>query len=148
MADAVEAGRFWAFIGQEWVDLAVQQRNAIAEGEDPRLGVQVPGMPPTARLADEVRNLLAQVLGGESPGASAAPTREGYHGSDAASSAWSGVGRRGESFECGAEVGDGVGQGKDVSQVCQHLVGLDGAAAHAIQSSDDRGAAASFDAVD
>ena len=63
VADAVAAGKFWAFIGQEWVDLAVQRRNAIAEGEDPRLGVQVPGMPPTARLADEVRNLLAQVLG-------------------------------------------------------------------------------------
>jgi hypothetical protein len=40
-----------------------QRWNSIAEGEDPQLGVHVPGMPPTAQLADEIRNLLTQVLG-------------------------------------------------------------------------------------
>lgn len=65
VADAVAAGKFWVFTGQEWVDLVVQRWNGIAEGEDPELGGQVPGMPPTAELADEIRNLLAQVLGGE-----------------------------------------------------------------------------------
>jgi len=63
VADAVAAGKFWVFTGQEWVDLVAQRWNAIATGEDPQLGVQVPGMPPTAQLADEVRNLLGQVLG-------------------------------------------------------------------------------------
>ena len=65
MADAVAADKFWVFTGQEWVDLVVQRWNGIAGGEDPQLGVQVPGMPPTAQLADEIRDLLARVLGGE-----------------------------------------------------------------------------------
>jgi len=63
VADAVAAGKFWVFTGQEWVDLVAERWNAIAEGEDPQLGVQVPGMPPAAQLADEIRNLLGQVLG-------------------------------------------------------------------------------------
>ena len=50
---------------QEWVDLVVQRWKGIAGGEDPQLGVQVPGMPPTAQLADEIRNLLGHVLGGQ-----------------------------------------------------------------------------------
>ena len=65
VADAVAADKFWVFTGQEWVDLVVERWNGIAGGEDPQLGVQVPGMPPTAQLADEIRNLLAQALGGE-----------------------------------------------------------------------------------
>jgi NAD(P)-dependent dehydrogenase (short-subunit alcohol dehydrogenase family) len=65
VADAVAAGKFWVFTGQEWVDLVVQRWHSIAEGEDPQFGVQVPGMPPTAQLADEIRSLLAQVLGGQ-----------------------------------------------------------------------------------
>jgi hypothetical protein len=77
VADAVAAGKFWVFTGQEWVDLVIQRWNSIAEGEEPQFGVQVPGMPPTAQLADEIRSLLTQVLGGESPGASAALTFEG-----------------------------------------------------------------------
>src|SRR5215469_7354077 len=64
VADAVAAGKFWVFTGQEWVDLVAQRWKGIAEGEDPQLGIQVPGMPPTAELADEIRNLLAQALGG------------------------------------------------------------------------------------
>jgi NAD(P)-dependent dehydrogenase (short-subunit alcohol dehydrogenase family) len=72
VADAVAADKFWVFTGQEWVDIVAQRWKGIAVGEDPRLAVQVPGMPPTAQLADEIRNLLAQVLGGEGPSASAA----------------------------------------------------------------------------
>jgi NAD(P)-dependent dehydrogenase (short-subunit alcohol dehydrogenase family) len=63
VADAVAVGKFWVFTGQEWVDLVAQRWNGIAEGEEPQLDVQVPGMPPTAQLADEIRNLLGQVLG-------------------------------------------------------------------------------------
>jgi NAD(P)-dependent dehydrogenase (short-subunit alcohol dehydrogenase family) len=65
VADAVAADKFWVFTGQEWVDLVAERWKGIADGEDPQLGVQVPGMPPTAQLADEIRNLLAQVLGGQ-----------------------------------------------------------------------------------
>lgn len=65
VADAVAAGKFWVFTGQEWVDLVVHRWNGIAAGQDPQSAVQVPGMPPTAQLADEVKNLLAQLTGGE-----------------------------------------------------------------------------------
>jgi len=64
VADAVAAGKFWVFTGQEWLDLVVQRWDGIAEGQDPQLGLQAPGMPPTAQLADEVRSFLAQMLGG------------------------------------------------------------------------------------
>jgi NAD(P)-dependent dehydrogenase (short-subunit alcohol dehydrogenase family) len=63
VADAVAAGKFWVFTGQDWVELVAERWNGIAEGEEPQLDVQVPGMPPTAQLADEIRNLLGQVLG-------------------------------------------------------------------------------------
>jgi NAD(P)-dependent dehydrogenase (short-subunit alcohol dehydrogenase family) len=65
VADAVAADKFWVFTGQEWLDLVVRRWNGIAAGEDPRLDLQAPGMPPAAQLADEIRNMLAQVLGGE-----------------------------------------------------------------------------------
>jgi NAD(P)-dependent dehydrogenase (short-subunit alcohol dehydrogenase family) len=64
VADAVAAGKFWVFTGQEWVDLVVQRWNGIAVGEDPRLDLQAPGMPPAAQLADEIKNLFAQMQGG------------------------------------------------------------------------------------
>ena len=65
VADAVAAGKFWVFTGQEWVDLVVQRWNSIAAGEDPQSGAHVPGMPPAAELADEIRKLFAQVPGRE-----------------------------------------------------------------------------------
>jgi NAD(P)-dependent dehydrogenase (short-subunit alcohol dehydrogenase family) len=65
VADAVSAGKFWVFTGQEWVDLVVQRWNSIAAGEDPQSVAQVPGMPPTAQLAEEVRNMLARMLSTE-----------------------------------------------------------------------------------
>src|SRR5215469_4052658 len=64
VADAVAAGKFWVFTGQEWVDLVVQRWNGIAAGQDPQFGVQVPGMPPSDQLADEVRKFVAQMMGG------------------------------------------------------------------------------------
>jgi NAD(P)-dependent dehydrogenase (short-subunit alcohol dehydrogenase family) len=65
VADAVAADKFWVFTGQEWVDLVVQRWNGIAAGEDPTLDLQAPGMPPPAQFAEEIRSLLAQMLGGE-----------------------------------------------------------------------------------
>jgi NAD(P)-dependent dehydrogenase (short-subunit alcohol dehydrogenase family) len=64
VADAVAADKFWVFTGPEWVDLAVERWHDIADGRDPQFGRQTPGMPPTAQIADEVRQLLAQSLGG------------------------------------------------------------------------------------
>jgi NAD(P)-dependent dehydrogenase (short-subunit alcohol dehydrogenase family) len=65
VADAVAADKFWVFTGQEWVDLIAQRWNGIAAGEDPQLDLQAPGMPPSAELAEDIRNLLAHMLGGE-----------------------------------------------------------------------------------
>lgn len=64
VADAVAADKFWVFTGEEWVDLVVRRWNRIADGGDPEVGVQVPGLPPAAELAEEIRQALAQALGG------------------------------------------------------------------------------------
>ncbi len=77
VADAVADGKFWVFTGQEWVDLVAQRWNGIAAGEDPRIGAQVPGMPSAGQLADEIRSLLAQVLGGEAATGSGPSNPEG-----------------------------------------------------------------------
>jgi len=65
VADAVAAGRFWVFTGQEWVDFVVRRWDGIVAGEDPQLDVQAPGMPPTAQIAEEIGNLLARMTGGQ-----------------------------------------------------------------------------------
>jgi NAD(P)-dependent dehydrogenase (short-subunit alcohol dehydrogenase family) len=65
VADAVAAGKFWVFTGQEWLDVVVQRWNGIAARENPQLDVEVPGMPPAGQIAEEIRNLLAQMPRGE-----------------------------------------------------------------------------------
>ncbi len=49
-AAAVEAGRFWVFPHPEFVELAVRRWHGIAEGNDPELDVEIPGMPPRAEM--------------------------------------------------------------------------------------------------
>jgi NAD(P)-dependent dehydrogenase (short-subunit alcohol dehydrogenase family) len=58
VADAVVAGRFWVFTEQPFVDLAVRRWQRIAERANPEGGVDVPGMPPSAQLREEVVQLL------------------------------------------------------------------------------------------
>jgi NAD(P)-dependent dehydrogenase (short-subunit alcohol dehydrogenase family) len=54
VADAVEAERFWVLPHPEFVEIAVQRWHDIAEGINPRIDVEVPGMPSAAQIADEV----------------------------------------------------------------------------------------------
>jgi NAD(P)-dependent dehydrogenase (short-subunit alcohol dehydrogenase family) len=54
VADAVEAERFWVLPHPEFVEIAVQRWHDIAEGINPRIDVDVPGMPSAAQIADEV----------------------------------------------------------------------------------------------
>ena len=58
VADAVEAERFWVFTGPEWLELAVRRWHGIADGENPDLGADIPGMPPAQELMAEVMRAL------------------------------------------------------------------------------------------
>jgi NAD(P)-dependent dehydrogenase (short-subunit alcohol dehydrogenase family) len=55
VADAVQAGSFWIFPHPEFVDLAVRRWHGIAEGSDPEVDVDMPGMPPRAEMLAELR---------------------------------------------------------------------------------------------
>jgi NAD(P)-dependent dehydrogenase (short-subunit alcohol dehydrogenase family) len=59
VANAVMADRFWVLPHPEFVDLAVRRWHSIAEGVNPELNVDAPGMPPAAQIADEVRAALS-----------------------------------------------------------------------------------------
>jgi NAD(P)-dependent dehydrogenase (short-subunit alcohol dehydrogenase family) len=58
VADAIVAGRFWVFPNPEFVELAVRRWHGIAEGRDPELLVDTPGMAPAADIAAEVAALV------------------------------------------------------------------------------------------
>jgi NAD(P)-dependent dehydrogenase (short-subunit alcohol dehydrogenase family) len=58
VADAVTAERFWVFTDQEMMDIAARRWEGIAAGQNPPLGMDVPGLP-TAEIAAEVRRFLA-----------------------------------------------------------------------------------------
>ena len=58
VADAVQAERFWVFPNPEFVDVAVRRWHGIADGDNPELEVDVPGLPPAAELNAEVRALI------------------------------------------------------------------------------------------
>jgi len=59
VAEAVLADRFWVFPHPDFVELAVRRWHAIAEGNDPELDVDLPGMPPRAEILAELRAALA-----------------------------------------------------------------------------------------
>jgi hypothetical protein len=54
VADAVQSDRFWVLPSPEFVELAVQRWHDIAEGVNPRLDVEVPGLPSTMEIAEEI----------------------------------------------------------------------------------------------
>jgi NAD(P)-dependent dehydrogenase (short-subunit alcohol dehydrogenase family) len=58
VADAVTTGRYWIFPHPEFVELAAQRWSSIAEGRDPELLVDVPGLPPAQQIAAEVAATL------------------------------------------------------------------------------------------
>ena len=58
VADAVVEDRFWVFPHPDFVELVVRRWHGIAEGRNPELLVDTPGMPPAAELAAEVAALL------------------------------------------------------------------------------------------
>jgi NAD(P)-dependent dehydrogenase (short-subunit alcohol dehydrogenase family) len=58
VANAVMAGQFWVLPHPEFVDFAVRRWHSIAEGLNPELNIDIPGMPPAAQIADEIRRAL------------------------------------------------------------------------------------------
>jgi NAD(P)-dependent dehydrogenase (short-subunit alcohol dehydrogenase family) len=59
VADAIAADRFWVFTDQAMIGIAARRWQSIANGENPQLGADVPGLPPAQELAAEVRRFLA-----------------------------------------------------------------------------------------
>ena len=59
VADAIEADRFWVLPHADFVEVAVQRWHDIAEGVNPRLDVEVPGLPSVAEITAEVMAKLA-----------------------------------------------------------------------------------------
>jgi NAD(P)-dependent dehydrogenase (short-subunit alcohol dehydrogenase family) len=59
VADAVADDRFWVFTDQQFVDLVVRRWRGIADGANPEIDVDMPGLPPRNQLAEEIRRLLA-----------------------------------------------------------------------------------------
>ena len=58
VADAVVENRYWVFPHPDFVELVVRRWHGIAEGNNPELLVDTPGMPPAAEIAAEVAALL------------------------------------------------------------------------------------------
>lgn len=54
IADAVEAQRFWVLPHPDFVELAVQRWHNIDDGVNPRIDVEMPGLPSPAQIAEEV----------------------------------------------------------------------------------------------
>ncbi|HEY5156150.1 MAG TPA: SDR family NAD(P)-dependent oxidoreductase [Acidimicrobiales bacterium] len=54
VADAVEADRFWVFPHPDFLELAIQRWHEIAEGQQPALMRDTPGMPPMDEIIAEV----------------------------------------------------------------------------------------------
>ncbi len=59
VADAIAAGRFWVFTDPYFTERALDRWQRIAEGQNPRTEVDLPGFPPARELAAEIRRLLA-----------------------------------------------------------------------------------------
>ncbi|HTX85989.1 MAG TPA: SDR family NAD(P)-dependent oxidoreductase [Streptosporangiaceae bacterium] len=64
VADAVAAGRFWVFTSQEFVDIAARRWESVAAGRNPDLDLEVPGLPPSSELAEQIQELLTGLSGG------------------------------------------------------------------------------------
>jgi NAD(P)-dependent dehydrogenase (short-subunit alcohol dehydrogenase family) len=64
VADAVAADRFWVLTDPDFTAIALRRWQGIAEGNNPVLDVDAPGLPPRAQMIAEVRRLLAGPDGG------------------------------------------------------------------------------------
>jgi NAD(P)-dependent dehydrogenase (short-subunit alcohol dehydrogenase family) len=61
VAEAVSSGRFWVFPHPEFIDLAARRWHQVADGIDPEMPEDVPGLPPTDQLVAELKAAMAGV---------------------------------------------------------------------------------------
>lgn len=59
VADAVAADRFWVLTDPDFTAVALRRWQGIADGANPQLNVDMPGLPPMTQVVAEVRQLLA-----------------------------------------------------------------------------------------
>lgn len=59
VADAVAADRFWVLTDPDFTGIALRRWQGIAEGDNPQLDVDVPGLPPMTQMVAEIQRLLA-----------------------------------------------------------------------------------------
>ncbi len=64
VADAIAGDRFWVLTDPSFTAIALRRWQSIANGDNPVLDVEMPGLPPMAQMVSEIRQLLAN------PGAS------------------------------------------------------------------------------
>ena len=64
VADAIAADRFWVFTDPQLTQVALDRWQRIAEGRNPQIGADVPGLPPGKQLVAEIQQLLAGRGGG------------------------------------------------------------------------------------
>jgi len=60
VAEAISASRFWVFPQQDFLDVAIRRWHTIAERLDPELDLDVPGLPPSQQIFEEVMARLSQ----------------------------------------------------------------------------------------
>ena len=76
VADAIAAGRFWVFTDPRFTQIALDRWQRIAEGQNPQIGVDVPGFPPATQIAAEIQRLLTGQAGGLQPAGSSLGLRQ------------------------------------------------------------------------
>lgn len=59
VAGAVAADSFWVLTDPEFTEIALRRWQRIAEGHNPQIDVDAPGLPPMTQIVAEVRRLLA-----------------------------------------------------------------------------------------
>jgi NAD(P)-dependent dehydrogenase (short-subunit alcohol dehydrogenase family) len=59
VADAIAADRFWVFTDPRMTEMALDRWRRIAEEHNPQTELDVPDMPPSKQLAEEIRKFFA-----------------------------------------------------------------------------------------
>jgi len=59
VADAITGDRFWVLTDPSFTAIALRRWQGIANGDNPVLDVEMPGMPPMTQIVSEIRQLLA-----------------------------------------------------------------------------------------
>jgi len=59
VADAIAADRFWVFTDARFTQIALDRWQSIAQGDNPLIEVDAPGLPPGKQIAEDIQRLLA-----------------------------------------------------------------------------------------